>query len=93
MSRSPRAFALATEAITVEGALIAPAMLAKVAAQDAEGQGDADHKIPKGLTLRDEIARYFRIGQAQFADLHASPRISVRYSRPNPSPISPLYGC
>ena len=28
----------------------------------------ADYRIPKGLTLRDEIARYFRIGQAQFRD-------------------------
>src|SRR5207248_6635557 len=28
--------------------------------------------IPKGLTLRDEIARYFRIGQALFKELAAS---------------------
>ena len=27
---------------------------------------------PRGLTLRDETARYFRIGQALFRDLHAS---------------------
>ena len=58
MARSHRAFTLATNAITVEGALIAPAILAKVAAQDADEQKDADYKIPKGLTLRDEIARY-----------------------------------
>lgn len=77
MARSPRTFALAADAITVEGALIAPAMLAKVAAREAEGQSDADYKIPKGLTLRDEIARYFRIGQALFADLNASASPSV----------------
>ncbi|MGH6847627.1 MAG: hypothetical protein ACREC0_09355 [Methylocella sp.] len=47
-------------------------MLARVAAQEAESQTDADYKIPKGLTLRDEIAQYFRIGQALFAELHAS---------------------
>src|SRR6266404_1008600 len=77
MPRSPHAFALAAEAISVEGGLIAPAMLARVAAQQAEEQSDAGYKIPKGLTLRDEIARYFRIGQAMFADLHANPTPST----------------
>src|SRR5579885_493683 len=72
MSRSQRTFALAADAITIEGALIAPAMLAKVAAREADGQSDADYRIPKGLTLRDEIARYFRIGQALFAELNTS---------------------
>jgi hypothetical protein len=56
------------EALTIEGALIAPAMLAKIANQQAEAQKEADYGIPKGLTLRDEIARYFRIGQAIYAD-------------------------
>src|SRR5579883_340314 len=77
MARSPRTFALAADAITIEGALIAPAMLAKVAAREADGQSDADYRIPKGLTLRDEIARYFRIGQALFAELNASNTPSV----------------
>lgn len=77
MARSPRTFALAADAITVEGALIAPAMLARVAAREAEGQSDAEYRIPKGLTLRDEIARYFRIGQALFAEINASNAPSV----------------
>src|SRR5579885_3472373 len=77
MARSPRAFALAADAITIEGALIAPAMLARVAAREAEGQSDADYKIPKGLTLRDEIACYFRIGQALFADFNTNTAPSV----------------
>ncbi len=77
MARSPRTFALAADAITIEGALIAPAMLAKVAAREADGQSDADYRIPKRLTLRDEIARYFRIGQALFAELNASNTPSV----------------
>jgi hypothetical protein len=77
MARFPRTFVLAADAITVEGALIAPAMLARVAAREAEGQSDADYRIPKGLTLRDEMARYFRIGQALFADLNASNGPSV----------------
>jgi hypothetical protein len=72
-TRSSRSTALAFDALTVEGALIAPAMLARIAAHQAGGQGEADYAIPKGLTLRDEIARYFRIGQALFRELTASP--------------------
>ena len=41
-------------------------MLARIAQHQAGGQSEADYGIPKGLTLRDEIARYFRIGQAHF---------------------------
>ena len=69
--RKPHAV-LAFDAITVEGALIAPAMLARIAEQKAAAQSDSDYNIPKGLTLRDEIARYFRIGQATFKELTAS---------------------
>ncbi len=68
MSRRARPAAPVFDAITIEGALIAPAMLAKIAASQADGQTDASYHVPKGLTLRDEIARYFRIGQAQFRD-------------------------
>lgn len=74
MPRSTRTtLTLAADAITVEGALIPPAMLARVASQKADGQSEEDYRVPKGLTLRDEIARYFRIGQALFTDLRASP--------------------
>lgn len=62
----------AFDAITVEGALIAPAMLARIADRTAGEQKDADYRIPKGLALRDEVARYFRIGQALYADLAAA---------------------
>jgi hypothetical protein len=71
-ARADRTAAVAFDAITVEGALIAPAMLARIAQHQAEGQNEADYGVPKGLTLRDEIARYFRIGQAIFKDLAAS---------------------
>src|SRR5437016_5790432 len=74
MSRAPRksrAAALAFDALTVEGALIAPTMLARVAEQTAGEQAESDYNMPKGLTLRDEIARYFRIGQALFTELYA----------------------
>jgi hypothetical protein len=77
MPRSTRTLSLAADAITVEGALIAPPMLAQVAAQHADKQSEADYRVPKGLTLRDEIARYFRVGQALFADLYTNSRPSA----------------
>jgi len=68
-TRTDRTSALAFDAITLEGALISSAMLARIAQHKADGQTDADYSVPKGLTLRDEIARYFRIGQAMFKEL------------------------
>ncbi|WP_348270033.1 N-6 DNA methylase [Edaphobacter paludis] len=63
---------LSFDAITLEGSLLSSAKFAAVAERKAEEQTDADYSIPKGLTLRDETARYFRIGQALFRELHAS---------------------
>jgi N-6 DNA Methylase len=70
--RTRRITALPFDAVMVEGALIAPAMLARIAQHQAGAQAEADYGVPKGLSLRDEIARYFRIGQALFADFNAS---------------------
>jgi hypothetical protein len=69
--------ALTFDALTVEGALISPAMLTRIAVHQAGGQSEADYGVPKGLTLRDEIARYFRIGQAHFAVLNVVENPSV----------------
>lgn len=52
--------------ITLEGNLIAPAMLAKAERLEADGQAEQDYDIKPGLTIRDEIPRAFRIGQALF---------------------------
>ncbi len=70
--RTRSAPTLAFDALAVEGALIAPAMLARIAMHQAGEQAEADYNVPKGLTLRDEIARYFRIGQALFTALTAT---------------------
>jgi hypothetical protein len=59
-------------ALTVEGSLIAPAMLVKIASQGTGGQKETDYAVPPGLTLREEISRYFRIGQALFKTFRAS---------------------
>jgi hypothetical protein len=73
MARIRKSVSALFDAITLEGGLISPAMLTRIAARNAGGQSEADYGVPKGLTLRDEIARYFRIGQAQFKELFASP--------------------
>lgn len=62
---------LAFEALAIEGGLLSPDWLARVAALDAGGQSEADYRVPKGLQLRDEIGRYWRIAQAYWSDFFA----------------------
>jgi hypothetical protein len=59
-------------AMSVEGNLLAPAILKEIANSSASGQTESDYHMPRGVTLRDELARYFRIGQATFRHLHFS---------------------
>lgn len=59
---------LAFEALSIEGGLLSPEWLSKVAQLQAGHQADADYRIHKGLNLRDEIGRYWRIAQAHWAD-------------------------
>jgi N-6 DNA Methylase len=63
MSRR-RASTVSFDAIAIEGAFITTDMLALVAAIQASEQTEADYDTPPGLTLRDEIGRYYRIGEA-----------------------------
>jgi hypothetical protein len=65
------------DTISLEGGLISSAMLAQLSDRKAGGQTEADYGVPKGLALRDETARYYRIAAALFQDFAASP---------NPSP-------
>ena len=59
---------LAFEALLIEGGMLSPDWLARAAQLSAGQQTEADYRIPKGLNLRDEIGRYWRIAQAYFAD-------------------------
>ncbi|HEY0149567.1 MAG TPA: N-6 DNA methylase [Allosphingosinicella sp.] len=59
-----RAVELGLEAITIEGGLIAPEQVAAIAATERTARTAAEYGVPKGLGIGDEIARYFRIGQA-----------------------------
>ena len=73
MSKRPRKreAQLAFEALSIEGGLLSPEWLSKVAQLQAGHQADADYRIHKGLNLRDEIGRYWRIAQAHWADFNA----------------------
>jgi hypothetical protein len=64
--------------MSVEGNLLAPAILKEIANSSAPNQTESDYHVPRGVTLRDELARYFRIGQATFRHLHASPEPSLK---------------
>jgi hypothetical protein len=62
---------LAFEALSIEGGLLSPDWLSRAAQLAAGGQGEADYRVPKGLNLRDEIGRYWRIAQAHWGDFAA----------------------
>jgi hypothetical protein len=62
---------LAFDALSIEGGLLGAEWLAKVAQLEVGAQTAADYRIPKGLNIRDEIARSWRIAQACFQEMEA----------------------
>ena len=69
--RSVRGTELAFDALSIEGGLLAADWLARVAQLGAPHQEPSDYGVLKGLELRDEIGRYWRIAQAHWADFAA----------------------
>lgn len=62
------------QAIRIEGGLIPADELARLTtlqAPDKTEQTDSLYRIPKGLKLRDEVARFWKIGQSLWTDLQA----------------------
>lgn len=59
---------LAFSAIRIEGGLFAADFLGRVARFEAPQQTEADYDVPRGLKLRDEIGRYWRIAQSLWTD-------------------------
>lgn len=59
---------LAFEALAIEGGLLSADWLSRVAQQKAGTQSDAEYRVPKGINLRDDIGRYWRIAQAHWGD-------------------------
>lgn len=67
MSRATkRAADIGFAAIAIEGGLIAPAQVQAIASAAPDQKMAAEYGCPKGTGLRDEITRYFRIGQAHW---------------------------
>jgi len=62
---------LAFDAISIEGGLLGAEWLGRVAQLEAAAQTAADYRVPKGLHIRDEIARSWRIAQACFQEMDA----------------------
>lgn len=70
--RRARVARLDFAAIEIVGGLLTPDMVAKVAAFDAGQQTKEGYAVPLGLDLRDEIARYYRIGEALWGRFQAT---------------------
>ncbi|WP_354674304.1 Eco57I restriction-modification methylase domain-containing protein [Cupriavidus alkaliphilus] len=70
--RRRNAVTLEFDAIAIEGGLLPAEWLAKVAALQAPHQLATDYDIPKGLNLRDELGRYWRIAEAHWNDFAAA---------------------
>jgi len=66
MARKPVIDMSAWPSVSLEGNLIAPAMVATIDRREAPEQDEADYGVRKGLTLRDEISTAFRVGQSHF---------------------------
>lgn len=65
MARSQKRLAdIDFSAITIEGGLISPDQVVKVASTTPDQKTAAEYSCPKGVSLRDEITRYFQIGKA-----------------------------
>lgn len=67
--RTPR---LDFAAIEIVGALLTPDIVASIASFESGDQTEEAYGIPPGLKVRDEIARYFRIGEALWHQFDAA---------------------
>lgn len=66
MARKPISDMSAWPSLRLEGNLIAPAMIAQIDQRKAPEQTEEDYAVRKGLTIREEIATAFRVGQSHF---------------------------
>ena len=70
--QSRRSARLDFAAIEVVGGLLPTDVIAQIAAGDAAEQSDESYGIPKGLKLRDEIARFYQIAHAHWESFEAT---------------------
>ena len=70
--QSRRAARLDFAGLEIVGALLTPDIVVRLAAFEANDQSEESYEIPAGLKLRDEIARYYRIGEALWSRFEAT---------------------
>ena len=66
MARKPITDMSAWPSLTLEGNLIAPAMVARISEPKDDAETRENYRIRKGLTIREEISTAFRVGQSHF---------------------------
>jgi len=66
MARKPVIDMTVWPSLSLEGNLIAPAMMAQIAAPKDDEETRQSYRIRKGLTIREEIATAFRVGQSHY---------------------------
>lgn len=81
MARRPVTDMSAWPSLTLEGNLIAPAMVASIDRRQASEQTEEDYRIRKGLTIREEISTAFRVGQSHFDEFAKLQNPSVEATR------------
>lgn len=81
MARKPVTDMSAWPSLTLEGNLIAPAMVASIDRRQASEQTEQDYRIRKGLTIREEISTAFRVGQSHFDEFARLQNPSVEATR------------
>ena len=81
MARRPVTDISAWPSLTLEGNLIAPAMVASIDRRQASEQTEEDYRIRKGLTIREEISTAFRVGQSHFDEFAKLQNPSVEATR------------
>src|SRR5688572_19977740 len=63
---------LGFDAISIEGGLLTPDYLATIADLKAPRQTGADYRVPRGIQVRDEIGRAWRIAGAHWQDVESA---------------------
>jgi len=67
------------DAIRIEGGILPAEFLEQIGALVAPSQQEGDYQVPKGLKLRDEIGRYWRIAIGLWEGWHSENREAVSH--------------
>lgn len=81
MARRQTADLSAWASLSLEGNLIAPAMIAAIDQRKAKEQEPEDYAVRKGLTIREEIATAFRVGQSHYDSFSSVDQPSAEATR------------